>query len=146
MSGYTKQHRDRFNHPLFSSGPWCRGYAWDWMVAQATWKSKRVEIKGKFVTLERGQLSFSVRFMAEKFGWSKDQVSRFLARLKTETMIETSTATGQVVITICNYSKYQDAEEGTATTPETPIATAPRQHRDKEEERKERKERKKSNK
>jgi hypothetical protein len=139
-SGYVKHDRDRFRHHLFENEKWCRGYAWDWMVAQASWQGREFDIKGKTVALRRGQFTASVRFMAEKFNWSKDQVARFLTRLKTETMIETSTATGQLVVTICNYDKYQAREDFPATATETPPATEARQDRDKTEEGKERKE------
>ena len=53
-----------------------------------------------------------------------------MTRLKTETMITTATATGQLVITICNYDAYQSDDVAPATATATPNATAPRQHRD----------------
>lgn len=144
MTGYVRAERDRFKHHLFRAGPWCRGYAWDWMVAQAAWRDHTADINGKTVVLKRGQFYSSVRFMAEKFGWSKSSVDRFLTRLKTETMIGTDTGTGQLVITICNYEKYQTADESPGTVPGTPTGTGAGQERDKEEEGKEGKEGKKN--
>ncbi|MBX2989478.1 MAG: hypothetical protein KF802_16435 [Bdellovibrionaceae bacterium] len=84
-------------------------------------------------TLERGQLTHSLRFLAEKWGWEKDAVARFLRQLKTETMIETQTATGQSVITICNYNQYQKVSLPKRDSNATDTATATRQQRDKEE-------------
>lgn len=86
--------------------------------------------------LQRGQLSHSVRFMAEKWKWERGKVERFLSTLKTATMIETATATGQLIITICNYSLYQDDDFENATATATATATAARQQRDKEEDNK----------
>lgn len=124
--------RDRFKHPLFKAEKFCRGYAWDWIVANAVWREDGhpVEIKGQIVRLNRGQLSYSVRFMAEAWRWDKAAVSRFIARLKTEAMIETHTDTGQMVITVCNYDKYQSRAGLTETAPETASETGARQHRD----------------
>ena len=130
MIGYTRAHRDRFNHPLFATQKFCRGYAWDWLIAHAAFKPHRIEVKGRTVTLDRGQLSYSLRYIATAWNWEKDAVSRLLTRLKSETMIATDTATGQLVITICNYDTYQSDNGASATGNATPNATAPRQHRD----------------
>lgn len=80
---------------------------WLWLLKEAGWQDWRKSIKGKTVLVRRGQVSHSVRFMAEALNWSIGKTQRFIKRLKTDTMIETATDTGQTVITICNYDKYQ---------------------------------------
>src|SRR5262249_10786551 len=58
---------------------------------------------------ERGQLSHSLRYMAEAWGWRSDfRVRTFLNRLKSNAQINTQTDAGQTVITICNYGRYQN--------------------------------------
>ena len=111
MTGFVKAHRVRFEHHLFKAEPWCRGYAWDWMVSQAAWRDHRVSIKGRTIAIRRGQFTASVRYMADRFGWGKSSVDRFLTRLKAEAMIGTSTDDGQLVITICNYDRYQSIDD-----------------------------------
>lgn len=111
MPGFLICQRDRFDHDVFRREVWCRGYAWDWMVAQAAWTDYRQSIKGKTVTLKRGQFSHSERFMAERFRWSRSTLQRFLTRLQTEHMIGLDSGPGQFVITICNYDKYQCQDE-----------------------------------
>ena len=115
MPGFLICQRDRFDHDLFRSEVWCSGYAWDWMVAQAAWKDTKHDILGKSVMIRRGQFTATVRAMAERFHWSKSSVHRFLTRLQTETMIGTENGTrlgtGKLIITICNYEKYQDQAE-----------------------------------
>ncbi len=148
MSGYVKAYRKRFKNPMFEGEKWCRGYCFDWLVSEASYKPRPYEVGGKYITLDRGQLCVSVRYLAEKWNWSKSAVDRFLTRLKTGTgngpMIETASGTGQLIITICNYEKYQadDGEAGTVsgTVAGTPTGTAAGQQRDKTEERQERKE------
>jgi len=88
-------------------------------------------VRGREIALERGQLSYSVRFLAAKWGWTKARVEGFLKRLKRAEIIRTvsrqslgqpsgegsdSHASGQMVITICNYAKYQDANSARGET------------------------------
>lgn len=134
MSGYVRAHRQRFDHPLFRREKFCRGYAWDWLVSHACWKAQQVDVGGKLVTLQRGQLCYSIRFLAGAWNWDKAAVSRFLERLKTEAMIDTQTETGQTIISICNYDRYQADATAPETANGTEGETAARQQRDKEEE------------
>lgn len=129
MIGYTRAHRERFDHPLFASQKFCRGYAWDWMVAQAAFKEHDIEIKGQMVTLYRGQFSHSMRYMTTAFGWSLGVTQRFIDRLKTEHMIDTATNHGQIIITICKYDIYQADQSSAKEVNDTPNDTAAIQDR-----------------
>jgi hypothetical protein len=133
MGGWTKKPRSRFEHHLFAKEKFCRGYAWDWLVDHAAFKPLSVDVSGRTVELQRGQLCYSIRFLAKAWNWDKAAVSRFLTRLKTETMIETHTETGQTIITICNYEKFNAIEPETETGAETPPETEARQQRDSSE-------------
>lgn len=93
------------------------------MIASACFKSVDVIHSGKRITLQRGQLSFSVRFLAQKWGWDIGKVQRFLSLLKTDTMIDTKNDTGQLIVTICNYEIYQSPEKKSDTLIDTPNDT-----------------------
>ncbi len=155
MSGFVAMIRDWQDHDIFDGDEFSRRDAWAWLIAQAAWKATRVRTKGVIILLERGQLCYSVRFLAQKWGWSKSRVDRFLALLRDEGMIEKSgTAAGQSaghdagqsaghgehVITICNYGKYQtSANEGRDSERANGGTVTPAfagQERDKEEQRK----------
>jgi len=130
--------RGVFDHPFFAAEPYSEREAWIWLVGCAVWKTSRVRVKDTMFSLERGQCAFSLRFMAEKWKWSKDKVARFLKRLKTETMIETQARRDATIITICNYNEYQltpghkrDADQDTKCDAGE---TQARRRRDKEEE------------
>jgi len=133
MSGWIKKPRDRFKHPMFRKDKFCRGYAWDWLVDNAAYAPYTIEVSGRIVTLQRGQICHSIRFLAEKWNWDKAAVSRYLTRLKTETMINTQTETGQTIITICNYDKYNNPDSKPETVTETQSETVVRQQRDSSE-------------
>lgn len=132
-SGVFAVARNVFDHPIFEGERFTEREAWIWLIGEAAWKPKRVRVGTALVKLERGQCAFSVRFLAQKWGWHRAKVERFLKRLKTETMIETASETGVTVITICNYNEYQRVSLPTKTPTETPSETAARQQRDKEE-------------
>ena len=123
--------RGVFDHPLFrDKREFSRLEAWVWMLSEAAWKPHQREIGGKVVTLRRGQFCHSIRFMADAWGWSKSSVDRFLTRLKTETMIGTDAGTGSLILTICNYERYQLAPSTTGTATEPSTGTAAGQQRD----------------
>ncbi|MFC5355453.1 hypothetical protein [Azospirillum himalayense] len=109
MSGFYLMHRGWLDHPAFGGArePYCRRAAWAWLIENACWKNERQNIAGKTVALRRGQLSFSLRFLAKAWGWDAEKVRRFCLRLADEKMIETESEAGQMVITICNYDEYQ---------------------------------------
>jgi hypothetical protein len=107
MNNYVMQ-RGWMDHPaLFYKEPFTHREAWCWLIEKALWKELPVKVNGPVLLLKRGQLSYSIRYMAKGWEWTNSKVERFLSRLKSEAMIETSAETGQLVITICNYNKFQ---------------------------------------
>lgn len=141
MSGFIAMQREALDHPLLQDAE--RFRAWFWLIANAAWKPTRTRIKGQMVTLERGEMTFSVRFLAEAWGWSKSRVDRFLSDLREEGMIATRSkigttaghkaGQGQSIITICNYEKYQVGENRKRDNSEPESGTTAGQQRDKEE-------------
>jgi hypothetical protein len=118
---------------VFGKEPYSKRDAWCWLIETACFRDTRANINGRVIPLRRGQLSFSVRFLALKWGWDKMKVERFLRRLKSEAMIETQTETGQNIITICNYDKYQLTPNHVETQTDTEVGTQTGQERDSRE-------------
>ncbi|MBD9540127.1 hypothetical protein IB276_11750 [Ensifer sp. ENS04] len=109
--GFIAVDRGIFDHPLFEEKrEFSRREAWLWLISEAEWKDREKYVGSAKISVRRGQLAHSIRFIADAFGWHKSKVERFLERLKTEAMIETQTETGLTVITICNYGLYQSGE------------------------------------
>lgn len=143
MSGYIKLHRGWRSNPVFK-GEFSRADAWVWLIENAAWKPSKTRVKGVTVEIERGELSFSQRFLAQKWGWSKSRVDRFIADLRAEGMIETRSkigataghpaGQGQSIITLCNYDKYQSNDEGERGNDGPQIGATAGQQRGKEEE------------
>lgn len=103
------------DHEMFDGEPYSKRDAWEWLISNAAWKKTVTNIKGRPVNLKRGQLSFSIRFLAEKWDWGPKKVRVFLKGLSLRHMISTEKGTGQLIISICNYNQYQFIEEGKGT-------------------------------
>jgi len=127
MSWYL-MYKGWMDHPVFERENFTQREAWEWLISNAIWRDEGmvVSVNNNPVHVPRGCLCHSLRYLANAWGWHKNRVRRFLDKLETWQMIETATGTGQVMITICNYSKYQFA--GTATG--TPTGTEAGQDRD----------------
>ena len=114
MSGWICSHRKKWDHPLFKGNALYAGL-WDWMICKAAWEKTRFDVKGKTLTLDRGQLCVSLSYMAEETGAGVQVVRTFLRRLEAENAISRKSAHGltqsRTVITICNYEKYQSKED-----------------------------------
>lgn len=119
MSGHYRMARGWQEHKLFRNEPYSKRDAWVWLIENAAWKPKAVKIDRHPVQLERGDLSFSERFLATKWGWARSRVHRFIEDLVAWDMISARSAPVQKtehqsdhpqnILTICNYGKYQDA-------------------------------------
>lgn len=143
MSGFYLMHRGWQNADVFRSADYSERDAWVWLIENAAWKETKTRIKGESIPLQRGQLCFAIRFMAEKWGWSKSRVDRFLRRLAAENMIsmcsKIGTTAGQQtgqgcnIITVCNYAQYQDKSESNRDNENHEDGTTAGQQRDKEE-------------
>ncbi len=133
--------RGWMDHPALSGKrePFCRRAAWAWLVENAAWQDRQVNIAGRTITLDRGQLTASLRFLAAAWGWSEPAVRRFIERLKTDALIDAATDAGQLVITICNYDENQTLASATDAVSDAPSDAEVTQQRRKTKERKERK-------
>lgn len=145
--GYYTMARGWQEAEIFGNDEYSTRDAWVWLIEAAAWKPAKARIKGQTIELQRGQLCFSQRFMADKWRWSKSRVDRFLKRLVAESMISSCAKTGataghpagqgQAIITICNYDKYQAPEKAVRGNDQSETGATAGQQRGKEEEGKE---------
>lgn len=150
MSGHYRMQRGWMENPAFRHEPYTRAQAWCFLIEKAAWKDRIQAMGNESVSVQRGEYAASLRFLAERWKWSKSKVDTFLNRLESEKMLKrtcsktgTLTGTPLTVISLCNYEKYQASADNGGT----PTGTRPGQHRDstgtndKKEERKEEKNR-----
>ena len=110
--GYFLVARGLFDHPrLKPQGPFSNLEAWLWLIESAAHSPRDVSAtNGRHrvtIHLEPGQCTFSVRFLAEAWQWSDKRVQRFLGALALDQSVTTQATTGQTVITLCNWARYQ---------------------------------------
>lgn len=133
MSFY-QMHRGWMDNPLFKEEPYTKAQAWEWMIGEAHWRDAVVPVLGNPVMIKRGSFAASIRFMAEKFKWTKKKVECFLFTLKKFQMCGTDNGTGQLIITICKYEEYQLNGDTKGDTKGDSRGTAGGQQGDKQEE------------
>lgn len=118
-AGWIKLNRQLLDNPLWSAEPFSKGQAWVDLLMLANHKPGKFMKKGQVVEVGRGQLALSVTSLVERWGWSKNKVLRFLNVLESESMVKRHANHLTTIITICNYSSFQDGE----TPDETPNGT-----------------------
>jgi hypothetical protein len=114
--GWVKLWRDQFTHEVSERKPWCDGYAWSYLYAQANYKPGVANFRNQYIPVERGQFITSKLKLREIFGWSKKRINSFLTSLEVRGMSTNRTTNRFIMITICNYEKYQGMEEENETT------------------------------
>lgn len=120
---WFKVEREIFNSEVFKDDVFTEREAWIWLISSACFEDTEINVLNNPVVLHRGELSFSIRFMAKKFRWTAGKVQNFLKKLKKWNMIELKTQTGQSHLSICNYSKFQDSTNSQQTEDEQPANT-----------------------
>lgn len=119
MSGWFATKREIFEHPIFHKRH-DRLYVWQWMIANAAWKDTRQDAGGRPVDVKRGQLMTSYRQIERATGVGVQVIRTMIDLLKAEHAINTDTSNGRMVITICNYDKYQSPDGVDNTSTNTP--------------------------
>lgn len=111
MSRWVRIDVDLFQHPFFASrDPRSEIEAWAWLIANAAWKKTIHRVGNDMMEVPPGSLFVTLRSLQSAWRWKSDKrVRNFLSRLENERMIETKTDAGKTQITICNYSRYQEA-------------------------------------
>lgn len=110
MAGFIKLYRGwRECGVLDVSGPMSEAEAWLWLIENAAWKeTARRTTQGGVIKIERGQMHVSLQGLSSAWNWSIKRVRCFLERLEKGSMVGTQKGKGGTLLTICNYSKYQD--------------------------------------
>jgi len=118
-SGFIKLYRSTFDHWLSKDKPYCRLAAWADLIALAAWQDHRISSRGIFVDVRRGQLWTTLRWLADRWGWDKNKVHRFIVQLSADGMIvenrDAERDTRGTLLTIINYERYQ-SEQSTGGT------------------------------
>lgn len=112
--------RDIQNSDLWQDRPFAKGQAWIDLQLLANWGDGDMLVKGKSVHIERGQVFRSIKFLANRWGWSPKKVRHFLGQLEDAGKVSTKGTAQGTTITIENYpslgveGRTKDTTEGAA--------------------------------
>lgn len=121
MKGWIALHRQLVDHWISDSLEDLG--AWSYLLMIASHQETKFKLKGRLITLKRGQLARSKLSLAQHFKWSRTKLDRFLRLLKDDGMIELKSYNTTTVITICKYDSYQGVFLRGDTTDDTPDDT-----------------------
>lgn len=112
--GYIKLWRCIQHNSLWNDEKFSRGQAWLDLILLANHKPISIRKRGIKIDVDRGQVGWSERQLADRWQWSRGKVSRFLKELEDSEQIEQQNGPQNVnvtsLITITNYEKYQSNE------------------------------------
>lgn len=119
--GWISVYRSLWNHWLWKDKPFSKGQAWIDLLMLANHADEKRLVRGSVKTFKKGTVNLSMTSLAERWGWHRSTVKKFISLLEKDKMLTTEVTTQGTTLTIENYSIYQAANTGGATT----IATAP---------------------
>lgn len=111
--GFIKVYRDIEDNFLWNNDePFDRRSAWIDLIMMANIKQRKIMVHGKVITINKGSVYTSIRKLADRWGWSKDRVYRFLELLEAENMVKNTHATSYAtLLTIENWGFYQGSRD-----------------------------------
>ena len=138
INGWIVISRQLQEHWLWDEKPFGKGQAWIDLLFLANYKDKKKICKGEIVTCKRGDVNYSISFLADRWGWDRKTVRRFLAVLESDGMVTVSATTQRTTITIENYDLYNNGvpTDGTTKSQQSPSkvpAVSPQQKKENKE-------------
>jgi hypothetical protein len=113
--GWIKLHRQITEHWIWEEKPFSKGQAWIDLLLQANHQDKKAVIGNDIIEVKRGSFVTSIRKLSERWGWSNTKIKNFLNLLQNDGMISYFSDAKKTVITIENYSLYQDLNDAKTT-------------------------------
>ena len=114
-NGFIKIYRKLSDNPLWNKKPFSDGQAWVDLLMVANHKKGMIDKRGQRVIIERGQVGYSVKGLAGRWGWSRGKVERFLKYLESEHQIEQQKSNVTTLITLTNYETYNETDTKTGS-------------------------------
>lgn len=109
--GYVKIFRCIEDNFLWrTKEPYCKRAAWIDLIIQMNHTDNDFNLGNQRMTVRRGQRWTSVGNLATRWKWSERKVRSFISLLEREGMVYKESTNRGMMLTVLNYSKYQDFE------------------------------------
>lgn len=128
--GWIAIHREIEDNILWLSEPFSRGQAWIDLILMANHQENKILHDGNIETVGRGEKVTSLRYLSDRWSWSRTKTKKFLELLQNEEMITYKSTTKKTTYKIVNYNKYQDkdSEEKATEKPQKNIRKTSERH------------------
>jgi hypothetical protein len=107
-SGYIYLDRSIQESRLWKEQPFSKGQAWIDLILLANYEDKKMFYKDKTIICKRGTVNLSVLHLADRWGWNRKTVVKFLKQLQDGDSIEYNPSKYRTMISIINYDLYQN--------------------------------------
>ena len=122
MTGWFKIQREIEDHWIWKSKePFDKRSAWIDLIMLANYKDRRTMDGESVVLRKRGDVNYSMLFLAKRWKWDRRKVKRFLMALADDGMVSLNSTSNGTTITIENYAKHQDSGTTDGTTDAQPM-------------------------
>ena len=120
MKGWISLHRKILDNPILSRGKiYSRFEAFVYFLLQANHKENKCVIGNHLIQVKKGSFITSQKKLMNEFKWGSTKLRAFLKLLEGDEMIETKSTTYSTMITIINYSSYQNLQTSNKTQTES---------------------------
>ena len=113
---WIKLYRQILNNDLYNIKPFDRLHAWIDLLLLAEFKTHKKLWRGSMTEFRKGDVNLSIKRLAERWGWSRGKVERFLGNLSDMEMIQLNVHRNRTTITIVNWDSFQNARTSKQTS------------------------------
>ncbi len=102
--------------------------AWLDLIQMARFEAEtatKILANGRRVSVKRGEIHASLRYLSSRWGWGVDKTRRFIENAKKDNDIEHRTEQGESIIKLCNYDAYNPLKCDDRTANQTPTKHRP---------------------
>lgn len=111
LGGYCLAYRAAWSNPVFRD--LLDAAIWNWIYQSCAWEDTTVRVNGCIFNIKRGDLVTTVSFISKGFRISEQSTKTLLKNLEKSGMINKRTNKRATIISVCNYSIYQDLKTTT---------------------------------
>lgn len=119
--GYIYLERKIREHWVWDDKPFSMGQAWIDLILSANHEDREIYMNGRRVTIKRGQFVTSITKLAERWGWDRKKVRRFLDALKMDNSLSVNGTTHGTTVTLIKYSVFQNKRTTNGPTKGQPM-------------------------
>lgn len=122
-NGWIKLHRKILDCFIWQDKPYDKARAWIDLLLLAMHSDKKMLIDDDVVIVRRGEFMTSIVKLADRWGWSRNKVMRYLDMLECEQMLNTKRTPKGTLVSIIKYDVYQIVDMSNETPYETTNGT-----------------------